>query len=134
MSFGVFVSFTLSTMSFFAAFFLIPSDNIPAFCTGKNGRSLNLSCNSTGASISHSMKNPYLPNVLSDCTHPFGSRLILSITSCHSGTPTNSYGIIRCMDYFTSLKSESLFLGGRLDTHGHLWLNVAGMNYENCLP
>ena len=35
MSFGVFDSFTLSTVSFFSAYLLIPSEYIPAFCTGK---------------------------------------------------------------------------------------------------
>ena len=31
-----------------------------------------------------------LAECLECCTHPFGSRLIFSITSCRSGTPTNS--------------------------------------------
>ena len=36
MSFGVFDSFTLSMMSFFSAYFLIPSEYMPTFCIEKN--------------------------------------------------------------------------------------------------
>ena len=78
MSFSVFVSFTLSMISFFSAYLLIPSEYMPAFCIGENGKLLNLSWSCVGASISHSMKYPYLSNVLSDFTHLIGSRLISS--------------------------------------------------------
>ena len=52
-----------------SAYILIPSEYMPAFCTGKNGISLNLSWSCVGVSISHSMKYLYLSNVLSDFTH-----------------------------------------------------------------
>ena len=56
MSFGVFVSFTFSMISLFSAYLLIPSEYMPAFCSEKNGRSLNLSWSYVGVSILHSMK------------------------------------------------------------------------------
>ena len=36
MSFGVLVSFTFSTMSFFSAYLLNPSEYMPAFCIEKS--------------------------------------------------------------------------------------------------
>ena len=71
---------------------------LPSVSKRMNGRSLNLSWSCVGVSISHSMKNPYLSNVMSDSTHLIGFRLIFSITcSRRSDMPTNSEGIIRCM-------------------------------------